>query len=404
MLLKKMLQNRFVWVAVIMAIIYQLAMVGCYVWGFSQVSKKSVQINTQIVNQDAGPLGQRVGHELAKRLSAQLTRGSLTKIRQKMRDNQVDLAIVIPKHFSNQITRGKVIELTELKNQGTQMIVAGTVRGITNTLPEILATMLTKQRTRRSLTQLVTPIVLKRLAEQGVPTSAQVTMAQPIVKKQVNHIFKQINAQVRVKTHRLDRGRNQASWQMAPMFLTMAVYLGGMIATMTFVNVFNGFRVHYSKWQTFVAVVGCQVVMAVTSTIAGVGLLMWLLKFSLPIFAQLYLQMILLQLVATNFALIPSMLFQPAGLWINIPLLMAGAITGTGTLPLPMLPTGLSWFHAITPLYPAVKATRHVLFQAGPVLDFDRQLLVIGLVSIGILLLILLYLPGEPEQIDPEHA
>jgi ABC-2 type transport system permease protein len=143
---------------------------------------------------------------------------------------------------------------------------------------------------------------------------------------------------------------------MLPMFLTMAGYVGAMIASMQLVASFKANRGKASKTKLFMFVQFTALLIAVLSTVVALAIAFSIADVDLSLLLPVAAQQILMYMAAFNVCAIMVFLVGEGGMVLNIPILLMQTIANGATMPRDMMYTPYDWFGRITPMYYSVQA------------------------------------------------
>ena len=175
---------------------------------------------------------------------------------------------------------------------------------------------------------------------------------------------------------------------MLPMFLTMACYVGAMIAAMQLVGAFKQSRGKASKAKLFTYVQGSALVIAVVSTIFALLVAYLIADIDSGILFKLAGQQILLYMAAFNVCAIFTFLIGEAGMILNIPVLLSQTIANGATMPREMMYGYFDFISHISPMYYSVQSYYAVMFGSTEQAPFLWGLaaVAVGAVIINILI------------------
>lgn len=333
--------------AIILAIFYQIAMVGLYIYGYHVLPNGVNQLAVNVVNQD-GDKGVAIERELTSTLSASfrkvVTGKSLDESKEALDHRETQMVMVIPEHFVDDLTAGTTVLDFYMDESNTTTV--------TNTM-EAVAKSITEH-----VNQTINPGITEPLKHSVVQ----------------NNIY-------------INKAPGSMDYAMAPSFLSIATYASSMVVGIVLMNIFLAFVPIIGKWKAFryVELTGC--VIAVLAPLFGVMMARILLSITIQQLAILYVQQAFMQLTAFQFTLLFSVLLGQNGIFINIPLMLAQTIAGGGTMPLQIMPDLFKVISYLTPMYPNTQIDFGILF-GGPVFRFELRLLAILLVSSLILFFI----------------
>ncbi len=365
MKLIKFLMSKGVIYAIIVAVFYQISMVGLYIYGYHVLPDGVNLLAINVVNQD-GDKGAAIEKEivptLTKSFSKVITEKSLDESKKKLNNRQIQMIIVIPENFVNNLTTGKSTIDFYIDKSNTTTVV--------NTM-EAVAKSITDNFNQA--------INLGKLT--NILNSLNVNATQQ------EKITEQLNNSVVQNNVYINKAPSSMDYIMAPSFLSIASYASSMVVAIVLMNIFLAFIPIIGKWKAFkyIEITGC--VIAILAPLFGVIMARILISISFQKLLIIYLQQIFMQVTAFQFTLIFSLLFKQNGIFINIPLMLAQTIAGGGTMPLQIMPALFKVISYFTPMYPNTQADFGMLF-GGPTFIFEIRLLAILIISSLILLLI----------------
>ncbi len=365
MKLTKFLLSKGVIYAIILAVFYQIAMVGLYIYGYHVLPNGVNQLVINIVNQD-GDKGAAMEKELVPTLSKSFnnvnTDKGLEESKEELNNRQIQMVIVIPENFVNDLTSGKSTFDFYIDESNTTTVI--------NTM-EAVAKSITDN--------------FNQAINQGKLTS--ILKSLNVTATQQEKIAEQLNNSVVQNNVYINKAPGSMDYIMAPSFLSIATYASSMVIAIILMNIFLAFIPIMGKWKAFRYVEITACVIAILAPLFGVIMARMLISISIQKLAMIYLQQIFMQITAFQFTLIFSVLFGQNGIFINIPLMLAQTIAGGGTMPLQIMPQLFKMISYFTPMYPNTQIDFGILF-GGPTFIFEIRLLVILIISSLILLLI----------------
>lgn len=333
--------------AIILAIFYQIAMVGLYIYGYHVLPNGVNQLAINVVNQD-GDKGAAIERELTSTLSASfrkvVTGKGLDESKEELDHRETQMVMVIPEHFVNDVTAGTAALDFYIDESNTTTV--------TNTMEAV----------SKSITD-----HFNQAINQGITEPLKHSVVQ-------NNVY-------------INKTPGSMDYVMAPSFLSIATYASSMVVAIVLMNIFLAFIPIIGKWKAFryVEITGC--VIAVLAPLFGVMMARILISFTIQKLAILYVQQAFMQITAFQFTLLFSVLFGQNGIFINIPLLLAQTIAGGGTMPLQIMPDLFKVISYLTPMYPNTQIDFGILF-GGPTFTFKIRLLAILIISSVILFFI----------------
>ncbi len=365
MKLTKFLLSKGVIYAIILAAFYQITMVGLYIYGYHVLPNGVNLLAINVVNQD-GDKGTAIEEELvptlSKSFSKVITDKGLDESKEELDNRQIQMIIVIPENFVNDLASGNS-KLDFYIDESNTTTVVNTMEAVAKSITDNFNQAINQGKLTNILNSL----------------NVNVTQQEKIT-EQLNNSVVQNNVYINNAPSSMD-------YVMAPSFLSIATCASSMVVAIVLMNIFLAFIPIIGKWKAFlyVEITGC--VIAVLAPLFGVMMARILISISIQKLVIVYLQQIFMQITAFQFALIFSVLFEQNGIFINIPLMLAQTIAGGGTMPLQIMPDLFKVISYFTPMYPNTQIDFGLLF-GGPIFTFEIRLLAILVTSSLILLLI----------------
>lgn len=365
MKLTKFLMSKGVIYAIILAVFYQIAMVGLYIYGYHVLPDGVNQLVISVVNQD-GTKGAAIEKELVPTLSKSfnevITDRGLDESKEELDRRQIQMIVVIPENFVDDLASGNSKFDFYIDESNTTTVI--------NTM-EAVAKSITDN--------------FNQAINQGKLTNILNSLNVNVTQQE--KIAQQLNNSVVQNNVYSNKAPGSMDYVMAPSFLSIATYASSMVVAIVLMNIFLAFIPIIGKWKAFryVEMTGC--VIAILAPLFGVIMARILISISIQKLAIIYLQQIFMQITAFQFTLIFSVLFGQNGIFINIPLMLAQTIAGGGTMPLQIMPDLFKVVSYFTPMYPNTQIDFGLLF-GGPTFTFEIRLLTILLLSSLILLFI----------------
>jgi len=363
MKLSKFLINKGIIYAIILAIFYQVAMVGLFIYGYHVLPSGVNQLGINVINQD-GKQGAVIQKELVPNLPFDnvVTNKNLDESKEELNNRQTQMIIVIPKNFVSDLTSGKATFDFYIDESNTVTVV-DSMEAVAKSITDSFNQSINKGK----LTNILNSLHINGSQQKEIMGQLQNSVVQ-------NNIY-------------VDKAPSGMDYAMTPMFLSVATYASSMVVAIVLMNIFIAFIPLIGKWKAFqyVEIAGC--IIAVLAPLLGVIMARMLIPISLQKLLFLYLQQIFMQITAFQFTLIFSFLLGQNGIFINIFLLLAQTIAGGGTIPLQIMPKLFKIISYFTPMYPNIQIDFGVLF-GGPIISFEVRLLAIFIISFFILLAI----------------
>jgi len=300
---------------------------------------------------------------------------------QDLEDNKLALVIHIPKTFSSELQKNagpSSIDFT--LNEAGATVVSSTMNQVISQINAQLQEQFSQQTAEGVLMNLNVP---KEQAEE---------LATKIEKSYVGHV---------VTINDVPDGMHN---NMLPMFLTMALYVGAMIAAMQLVGAFRANRGKTTKTRLFIYVQLTAILVGMMAGLVSAGMAVGINNLSGDQFVQIWAQQILNYWVCFNFTAIVVFLIGEAGMVLNIPILLVQTIANGATISRDMMYAPYEWASHITPMYYSVQAYFANLFGSTSASPYLIGLAVVGLAAMLLNIIIVWLLHKPVDLVENQEA
>lgn len=325
--------------SIFMGIFYAIAMLLIFLLGYSALPGNMDELKVAIINDDAGESGSQIAEQLTESLPFKIdTELTNEKALDKLGDNKYALVIHIPETFTENAQKGESAQIDFTVNEASATMVSSAMSSVVTEINNQLGTSFSTQTAHGVLLNM------------NVPEEQATAIAQQIETAYVGNY---------VIMNDVPDGMHNS---MLPMFLTMACYVGAMIAAMQLVGAFKLSRGKASKVKLFTYVQGSALIIAVVSTIFALIVAFSIADLDTSIIFKLAGQQILLYMAAFNVCAIFTFLIGEAGMIINIPVLLSQTIANGATMPREMMYGFFNFVSHISPMYYSVQSYYAVMF------------------------------------------
>jgi uncharacterized phage infection (PIP) family protein YhgE len=370
--LAKFLKSKGVIYAIILAIFYQVAMVGLYIYGYHVLPGGVDELGVNIVNQD-GSQGEAIQKELTANLPFQHVTAdqNLEKSKDALDNRSIQMIIVIPQDFISNLTKGKS-EFDFYINQSNTMTTTTTMTAVAQSITDNF----NKAISQKKIVGILNSMHINALQQQEIIAQLQNSVVQ--------------------KNIYVNKTPQSMDYIMTPMFLSVGTYASSMVVAMVLMNIFLAFIPIIGKRKAFyyIEIAGC--VIAVLAPLFGLIMARILISVDFQKLLVLYLQQIFMQITAFQFTLVFSLLLGQNGIFINIFLMLSQTIAGGGTMSLQIMPNLFKAISYITPMYPNTQIDFGLMY-GGPIINYELRLLTILVVS-SLLLLLIVWRKWHPKE------
>lgn len=325
--------------SIFMGIFYAIAMLLIFLLGYSALPGNMDELKVAIINDDAGESGSQIAEQLTESLPFKIdTELTNEKALDKLGDNKYALVIHIPETFTENAQKGESAQIDFTVNEASATMVSSAMSSVVTEINNQLSTSFSTQTAHGVLLNM------------NVPEEQATAIAEQIETAYVGNY---------VIMNDVPDGMHNS---MLPMFLTMACYVGAMIAAMQLVGAFKLSRGKASKVKLFTYVQGSALIIAVVSTIFALIVAFSISDLDTSIIFKLAGQQILLYMAAFNVCAIFTFLIGEAGMIINIPVLLSQTIANGATMPREMMYGYFNFVSHISPMYYSVQSYYAVMF------------------------------------------
>ncbi|MBM7698576.1 YhgE/Pip domain-containing protein [Kurthia huakuii] len=352
-----------------MSVLYAVAMLGIFLIGYTAIPGQMDELKIAFVNDDNGKASKQIEEQLVESLPFKDIDTDVTnkEALSALEDNDYALVIHIPEDFSENASKGKSAQIDYTVNEASATMIASSMSSVVNEVNNQLS---------------------KSFSEQ---TAQGVLMNMNVPEDQAKDISKQIEESYvgnYVVVNDVPDGMHN---NMLPMFLTMACYVGAMIAAMQLVGAFKQFRGEASKMRLFGYVQLSALIIAVLSTIAALVIAYLVADINTDTLFIAAGQQVLLYMVSFNFCAMFTFLLGEAGMILNIPVLLVQTIANGATMPRDMMYAPFEMISYITPMYYSVQSYLAVFFGSTSPTPFLFGLAAVGVGAVLINMLIVTF-------------
>lgn len=376
MTFKQFFKSQGVIASVFMGVFYAVSMLGIFLAGYSALPGNMDQLRIALVNDDKGQAAKDIEKNLTKQLPFEIEQDVTYKTAQKgLEKNDYALVIHIPKDFTKNAQAGESANIDFSVNEASATMVSSSMNTIVKQINEQLSSNFSTQTAQGILMNM------------NVPEKQAAEMAKQIENSYVGNY---------VIINDVPDGMHH---NMLPMFLTMACYVGAMIAAMQLVSAFRQFRGQASKTKLFIYVQLSALVVALLGTIAALILVFTITEADTAQMFKVAAQQILLYMAAFNFCAIFTFLVGDGGIVLNIPVLLAQTIANGATMPRDMMYKPFEVISYITPMYHSVQSYLAIFYGSISPEPFLWGLAVVGVGALIINILIVAFV-HKPVPLD----
>ena len=353
---KQFMKHQGFGASVFMGIFYAVMMLVIFLVGYSALPGNMDELKIAIVNDDKGASGEQIAAQLGESLPFEIQDNySNEKALQKLEDNKLALVIHIPENFTENAQKGESAQIDFTVNEASATMVSSSMNSIVSEINKQLSASFSTQTAQGILMSMNVP------EEQAAAMAAQIENAYV-----GNYII----------TNDIPDGMHN---NMLPMFLTMACYVGAMIAAMQLVQAYKQNRGKASRFKLFGYVQLSAFIIAIVSTIFALIVTYLISDLNTDTIVKVAAQQILLYMAAFNVCAIFTFLIGEAGMILNIPVLLSQTIANGATMPRDMMYGYFDVVSYITPMYHSVNSYYAVMFGSTEQAPFIWGLVLVGI-------------------------
>ena len=355
------LKNKVITGGIFMLVFYQIVMISIFMYGYSAVPKNVTELTVAIVNEDT-VMGDTIVQQLEQGLPFNVKKNlTLNEAQTDLENRDIHLVVHIPADFSQNIKEdGKQGNLQFFINESNPTLVASSMQSIAAEVGAQITNQVQTQSFVGAFTAMNVP------AEQAT--------------QMVTGIMEKISVDVE-KTNKQPLGMHN---QMAPMFLTMAMYVGAMIYSMMSVTALNEVRQSVGKWRAFFSLQLTNIVIALVAPLVGVSIYFIVQGYGIETFLSVWMVHALQIFASMQFTTVACLLLGPSGMLLNIPLLLTQTIANGATIPYEMMPGVFKFVSHISPMFYSVHLDYNLFFGGGNTGAYAVGLVLVALGALAI--------------------
>lgn len=354
--MKNILKHGGVKAGIFMIVFYQIVMLTVFMSGYSAIPKNVTNLTVAIVNED-----QQSGTEFVQKLQEQLpfkvvTNESLEQAKTGLEDRDIHMIIRIPGDFTEKLSvqDGKA-QLQYLINESNPTTITSSMK---NVAAEITAQMGAQVQAQ---------------SFEGVLSSMQVPAEQS--KQIVESTMGKVSSDIVLSNPQPAGMQNQ----MAPMFITMALYVGAMIYAMQSIGGMKQLQGQMGKWRAFFAMRGTNLLVSILAPLVGIGIYFMVQGYGVEVFLKMWMVHSLQLFVSIEFTSIFIMLLGQGGMLINMIFVLSQSIANGTSMSPEMMPGYFKFVSHITPMFYSTHLDYNILFGGGKTVEYAVGLALVGL-------------------------
>lgn len=347
-----------------MTIFIQIIFITVFTTGAKPALDNISELTVAIINEDT-----QYGVEIAEKLEGELpfktvSDLSLQQAKEELDERKIHMVVQIPANFSQKLTlQNEQVQLNFYINESNPQITSGTMQTLANQFSNQITNQLGIENMKGILQGL------------NLPEDQAGQLAENVTYKVKSNI---------INSNTPPTGMHNG---MAPLFLTLASYVGAMIFTMLAVATLNQMKKKYGKWKAFWAMQAGNAIVALIVPLVGLGIYFSFQSYGTDVFVRMWLSHGLEMFVAMGVTGVFAMLLGQAGAFINMPLMLIQTVSSGTVMTQDMMPAVYKFISHISVMYYSVQSDYSLLFGGG---DAAESIGMMGIVGAGAILISML--------------
>lgn len=411
---KKIILNKLVLVALIISVVYQIAMIGIYIGGYKYTADRPEKNKIVYVNQD-GDKGQEMVNSLKESLDfASKETSDLSEAKSLLREHKAALVINIPENYTEELTQGKVVKLNYFYNSAGDTISKQTGTTVADRLTNKVNLAASSQKMQavlvKSMMELAKPQIETDIKKAvGTDPSKLETVQKEVTQTYQNRFTEMAKKAVNlnsVSENSKDinpKPTSKMNLIMTPMIAPVASYIAAMISSIILYSfVFKkAIRSNVSqKWHGLLALEVDYLAISVATGLTGALMLTWIDNFNYETTLKLFGILSLNTFVSFQLILAIYMVMGAAAFLVSLPLTLAQVVTSGTMIPEYLMAPALKTIRPYLPVSSSWQLVQNTIFDTTS----DKDPLVqLALIAGAALLIVLIILPIRYRKNDHPH-
>jgi uncharacterized phage infection (PIP) family protein YhgE len=359
------LKSKSVIGGICMTIFIQIIFITVFTTGVKPALNNISELTVAIINEDT-----QYGLEMAEKLEGELpfktvNNLSLGKAKEELDERKIHMVVHIPEDFTQKLTLpDEQVELNFYINQSNPQITSGTM--------QTLATQFSNQITN----------------QLGIGNMKGILQSMDVPEDQAGQLAE--NVTYKVKSNIINSNTPPVGMHngMAPLFLTLASYVGAMIFTMLAVATLKQMKIKHGKWKAFWAMQVGNALVSLMVPLVGLSIYFSFQGYGTEVFVSMWLSHSLEMFVAMGVTGVFAMLLGQAGAFINMPLMLIQTVSSGTVMTQDMMPAVFRFISHISVMYYSVQSDYSLLFGGGNAAESQGMMGVVGAGAILISMII----------------
>ncbi|MEQ9763586.1 ABC transporter permease [Streptococcus sp. ZJ151] len=403
MTFKKIVLNKLMLIAMIIAVVYQVAMIGIYIGGYKYTADRPEKSKIIYVNQD-GNKGKDIVKSMKNALDfASQDENSLKKAKSILRNHKAALVINIPEHYTEDMAQGKAVQLNYFYNSAGDTISKQTGTTVASKLTSKLNLAVSSQKMQavlvKSMMEVSKPQIESDIKKAVGADPTKLEVVQKTVTASYQERFTQMAKNAvdlnSVSENSKDinpKPTSKMNLIMTPMIAPVSSYIGAMISSIILYSfVFKkAIRSNVSqKWLGWLALEVDYLLISLAVGGAGALMLVWINHFNQEVTLKLFGILSLNTFVSFQLILAIYMVLGAVAFLVTLPLTLAQVVTAGTMIPEYLMAPALKAIRPYLPVSSSWQLIQDTIFKTSTDTDPLLQLVMIAGVSMVISLIIL---------------
>nr|WP_106779470.1 ABC transporter permease [Lysinibacillus timonensis] len=388
--LKLFFQNRETYIGIATALLFLLIFFCVWLTAYDGVTDRAEELRIGIVNEDE-EIGTTIEQTILNSIPFKVeSYSSLDTAQQDMNGRQLDMVMLIPKGFSEEVQLEGESELQYFINQANTSLAKQIMESASSNITDVI-------------NEKVYVYKQQLIAQQGSDSLKTIIPSEELalnVSANLTQVIQSLNSQSVQSSVQKTNNAEGFAVTMVPLMIVLASFVGSMIMSMNLNLVAMRLTNTLGKWSVFLA---RQIINLGAAIILAIITLILLFLFNIELTTSLFQTWLFQATVFFAFLSLTQLfviLFGTAGMVFNITLLSMQLVTSGAIVPKVMLSNFYQTIGSYLPATYAVNGYFTVTF-GGDNLSFDISLLlIISVVTISIALIKVIFQKSEVQQLN----
>lgn len=400
---KKIIFNKLTLVALVVSIIYQIAMIGIYIGGYRYTADRMDQSNIIYVNQD-GEAGDEIVESIQESLDFKHQDVSdLTEAKEFLENHEAALIINVPKNYAEDLAAGKSVALNYFYNSSGDTISRQTGTTLASSLTNKLNLAVSKKKMQAVLVKSMMTVAKPQIeADIKAAVGTNISQAEAVTKTvtekyqtQFAETAKQAVDLNSVSENSKDinpKSTSKLNLIMTPMIAPVSSYIAAMISSIILYSfVFKkAVRSQVSrKWKAWAVYELNYLIISLATGLTGALMLAWVNGFNQEITLKLFGILSLNTFVSFQLIAAVYMVLGALAILVTLPLTLAQVVASGTMMPEYLMAPALKAIRPYLPVSSSWQLIQDTIFKSNIDGAPVKQLVLIGVVSLSVVLVAL---------------